>query len=331
MNNFYPKINENLSTPKFLQLVESIENAVQNGDLEVGDALPSVNDMVKECSLSRDTVFKAYSELKARKVIESVRNKGYYICDNSHRIFLLLDTFKAYKEVLFGAFRDALPMSYKVDIHFHHYNAVVFRDTINNAIGKYSHYIVMNFDHPKVASSINKIDASKLLCIDWKVNLPSESSFVGQDFGQSVYDNLLIAESKLRNYQKLIFVYPTTTYHPKESILYFENFCKNKGFNYEVLYDESKLDPQKGELYFTVSDRILAKLLDFIHDNHFILGTDLGIISYNETPTKKYIKDGISVISTDFETMGMKIASFVSSGIKIDEFIPTKFIDRASL
>jgi DNA-binding LacI/PurR family transcriptional regulator len=30
------------------------------------------------------------------------------------------------------------------------------------------------------------------------------------------------------------------------------------------------------------------------------------VISYNETPMKKYVKNGITVISTDFQMMGQK-------------------------
>lgn len=331
MKSFYPKINKALSTPKFLQLVESVEDAVQNGSLQVGDSLPSVNELVKECALSRDTVFKAYSELKSRKVIESVPNKGYYVCGNSHRIFLLLDTFKAYKEVLYGAFRDELPMTYTVDIHFHHYNPSVFRDTLTSAMGKYSHYIVMNFNHKIVESTIAKIDSSKLLCIDWAVKIPKGASFVGQDFGQAVYDNLMKVESKLRKYKKIIFVYPISTYHPKDSILYFEKFCNDKNICFETLYDETKLNPQQGELYLSVSDRILAKLLDYSHQYNFVLGEDMGIISYNETPTKKYIKNGITVISTNFVAMGSKMAKFVINGAEYNEFVKTEILERASL
>jgi DNA-binding LacI/PurR family transcriptional regulator len=55
------------------------------------------------------------------------------------------------------------------------------------------------------------------------------------------------------------------------------------------------------------------------------------VISYNETPMKKYVKEGITVISTDFELMGKKIAEFVSTGEKTNLIIPSKLTIRKSI
>ena len=331
MSNFIPNIDESSSVPKFLQVVDAFEEAVKSNKMKVGDNLPSVNELCTRCGLSRDTVFKAYSELKSRKLIESVPNKGYYVSSNTINVFLFLDTLKAYKEVLYGAFRSALPSRVNVDVHFHHYNPRVFEDIIRNAAGKYSHYIIMNFDDDKVKSALKFIDPSKLLCIDWKINVPSKSSFIGQDFGVPVYDNLLKVQEKLEKYSKLVFVYPDYTNHPKETVDYFARFCKDKKMNYEVVYEAEKVNPEKGELYITVSDRVLAILLDAASAKEFILGQDIGIVSYNETPTKKYIKEGITVISTDFAQLGKKMAYFVEHDQKVNEFVKTTIIERCSL
>ncbi len=331
MSDFLPVIDKGSGIPKFLQLVNSFEDAVKSKVLNVGDSLPSVNELCGKLELSRDTVFKAYSELKNRKLIESVPNKGYYVSSNVHNVFLFLDTFKAYKEVLYGAFREALPSRINVDVHFHHYNPRIFEDIIRASAGKYSHYVIMNFNDKKVKEALSNIDPTKLLCIDWKVNVPAKSSFIGQDFSQPVYDNLVKIKDKLNKYKRFIFIYPEFTNHPQESIKAFERFCKDYKQNYKVLYSINDLNIQKNELYLTVSDRVLAKLLDEIHDNGLILGDDIGIISYNETPTKKYIKDGITVISTDFDEIGKKMARFILENKPLKEFIPTQIIERKSI
>jgi DNA-binding LacI/PurR family transcriptional regulator len=41
------------------------------------------------------------------------------------------------------------------------------------------------------------------------------------------------------------------------------------------------------------------------------VGKDIGIISYNETKAKKYIMNGLTTISTDFEAMGRRAAELV--------------------
>lgn len=331
MEQFIPKIDESVGTPKYIQLVDEIEYAIRSNVLDIGDPLPSVNILRKQCNLSRDTVFKAYSELKERGLVESIPNKGYYVARETSKVFLFLDTFKAYKEVLYGAFRKALPKSHSVDLHFHHYNIKLFEDIIRHSIGKYSHYIIMSFDHPEMKRILGQIDPEKLLIIDWNVHVSKNQSFIGQDFGVPVYENLIKLLPQIKKYKRLIYLYPEFTYHPKNSIGYFQRFCEEYGISGDVLYDTDALNPKYGDAYFLVSDRNLATILDLSHDRNLKLGEDLGVISYNETPMKKYVKEGITVISTNFDLMGQKAAEFVITGNQKREFIPTEVILRASL
>lgn len=331
MERFIPTIDESSGTPKFIQLVDAIEYAIRSNVLQLGDPLPSVNLLIKKCKLSRDTVFKAYSELKDRGLVESVPNKGYYVAREVSKVFLFLDTFKAYKEVLYGAFRKALPKGYSVDLHFHHYNIRVFEDIIRHSIGKYSHYIVMNFDHPDMKRIVGQIDPDKLLIIDWNIHTQPNQSYVCQDFGKALYLNLTEALPMVKKYNRFLYVYPEFTYHPRESITYFQQFCDDYGVNGEIIYDADELNPREGDLYLLVSDRTMAMLLDKALDRNLVLGQNLGIISYNDTPMKRYVKDGITVLTTDFNKMGEKAAEFVISGNRMKEIIETKMIVRASL
>ncbi|MDO9615142.1 MAG: GntR family transcriptional regulator [Bacteroidota bacterium] len=328
---FHFEINPQSNLLKFQQLMDSVNEAISRNLLQVGDTLPSVNQLCKESSLSRDTVFKAYAELKNRGVIESVPNRGYFVAKAVTKVFLFLDTFKAYKEVLYGAFLDNLPETIAIDLHFHHYNIDDFEKIIKESLGKYTKYIIMNFDHERVPEITRQIPASKLLVIDWNVHEMEGASSISQDFSQSLYDSLESGIDLIRKYRKFIYLYPSFTYHPKVSIKYFEKFCSDYKINHKTLYDFKKFDLQKGELYLLVSDRTLAKFLDQCEQKSFILGEDVGVISYNETPMKKYVKEGITVISTDFELMGKKIAEFVITGEKTNVVIPSKLIVRKSL
>lgn len=316
---------------KFQQLIDAVIDAISRNLLEIGDILPSVNQLVKESSLSRDTVFKAYAELKNRGIIESVPNKGYFIAKATTKVFLFLDTFKAYKEVLYGSFLDNLPDNFSVDLHFHHYNIEIFEKIITESIGKYSKYIVMNFDHDRVPEIIKQIPPAKLLSIDWQVHAIPEASSLYQDFGLSLYNALKSQIPLLKKYKRFVYLYPEFTYHPVESIDYFEKFCKDNGFEFEVSKNYKEMDVEAGELYLLVSDRTLARFLDQCASKNLNIGQDVGVISYNETPMKKYVKEGISVISTDFEMMGKKAAEFVTSGESIHLQIPTQLKVRASI
>ncbi|WP_372773523.1 GntR family transcriptional regulator [Mangrovibacterium sp.] len=331
MSKFKFQIDPQSNQLKYQQLVDAVIDAIGRNLLQVGDILPSVNQLLKESSLSRDTVFKAYAELKNRGIVESVPNKGYFIAKATTKVFLFLDTFKAYKEVLYGSFLDALPENYSVDLHFHHYNIDIFEKVITESVGKYTKYIVMNFDHERVPEIIRQIPAGKLLSIDWQVHANQEASSIYQDFGKGLYESLLSELSTIRKYQCFTYLYPEFTYHPVESITYFEKFCTEHDIQFQVLKNSKKLDVKAGDLYLLVSDRTLSRYLDQCAERNLIIGQDTGVISYNETPMKKYIKDGISVISTDFELMGKKAAEFVTTGIAVHQQIPTRLTIRASL
>ncbi len=331
MSKFKFIVNNNSNVLKFQQLVDAIVDSISRNQLQSGDMLPSVNQIMKECRLSRDTVFKAYAELKKRGVVESVPNRGYFVTKNITKVFLFLDTFKAYKEVLYGSFLKQLPKNISVDLHFHHYNIGVFEKIISESLGKYSSYIVMNFDHPKVSQIISKIPNEQLLIIDWKIHSNGNMSAVFQNFGESVYACLEENIQKISAYKEFTYFYPEFTYHPKESIDIFNKFCNDYNIKHAVIYRQEKFVVKKGGLYLLVSDRTLANFLDQCAEKGFEPGHEVGVISYNETPMKKYVKDGITVISTDFELMGQKAAEFVTTGNPVQFEVPTMLKLRSSL
>lgn len=331
MGKFEFTVDENSNILKFQQLVNYITESISRNELNQGDMLPSVNQIMIESQLSRDTVFKAYAELKKRGIVESVPNRGYFVTKNITKVFLFLDTFKAYKEVLYGSFLKNLPKYISVDLHFHHYNIGVFEKIINESLGKYSKYIIMNFDHQKVARIVKRIPIDQLLIIDWKIHSTKEQSAVYQNFGTSVYDCLSKNIDQIKKYKEFTLYYPTFTYHPKDAINFFINFCTENKIKHKVVFETNEFNVENECLYLLVSDRTLADFLDQCSEKGFEPGIEAGVISYNETPMKKYVKNGITVISTDFEQMGKKAAEFVISGKHIQFEVPTILKLRSSL
>jgi len=325
------QINDEGNVPKFRQLVDSVNHAISENRLSVGDHLPSVNQICKDYKLSRDTVFKAYTVLKEQGVIDSVPNKGYFVAREIRRVFLFLDTFKAYKEVLYDSFTKNLPNNVLADVHFHHYNPEVFKRQIEESIGKYHRYVVMPFDHEEMDDVLSMIPSDKLLVIDWNIYSKPGNNLLFQDFGQSVYDGLESVKYLLEKYKEMIFLYPDFTNHPIESVQYFEKFCKHNHFKHSIVTKPSQFDVRPGIAYFSVSDRMLGHFLEQCREKNLEPGTDAGIISYNETPMKKFIYKGITVITTDFQLMGSKAAEFVSGDISMQVCVPTKVLIRESL
>lgn len=328
---FIINIIHNSDIPKYQQLVNVVNNAISKNLISIGDTLPSVNTICKNNNLSRDTVFKAYSILKEQGDIESVPNKGYYVASKTKKVLLVLDTFKAYKEVLYHSFIKNLPNNIITDVQFHHYNIDNFKTIINNSKGKYYKYVVMNFNHKEIPTIVSSIDNNKLLLIDWNIHTSEDNNYVFQDFGKSFYQSLKEAITLFRKYNEIHFLYPSYTNHTLETITYFKRYCNDFNLNYRIITNSEDFKIEKNIAYISVSDRMLGVFLEQCRKEKLEPGVDVGLLSYNETPMKKFIYKGISVISTDFKKMGTKAAEFITNNKKIQCYIPTKLTIRESL
>ena len=67
----------------YLQLVDQVRYAAASGGLRAGESLPSVRQLAEELRVNRNTVAKAYAELEAQGVIETVPGKGCFLKDGN--------------------------------------------------------------------------------------------------------------------------------------------------------------------------------------------------------------------------------------------------------
>lgn len=72
-------VNKELKTPVYLQIVSQIKEQIVKGDLVDGYALPSERVLAKHLSVHRNTVVRAYNELKADGLITSYQGIGYRV------------------------------------------------------------------------------------------------------------------------------------------------------------------------------------------------------------------------------------------------------------
>lgn len=136
---------------KVTQLADALSQAISRKEFLEGDSLPSINQLSAQYGVSRDTVFKAFLDLRERGLIDSTPGKGYYVTSQVTNVLLLLDQYTPFKEALYNSFVRHLPINYKVDLLFHQYNERLFNTILRESIGKYNKYIVMNFDNENSA------------------------------------------------------------------------------------------------------------------------------------------------------------------------------------
>jgi GntR family transcriptional regulator len=74
--------------PVYLQLADQIRYAAASGRLSPGDPLPALRPLAEELRINRNTIAKAYSELEAQGIIETIPGKGFFLKQNQSRMAL---------------------------------------------------------------------------------------------------------------------------------------------------------------------------------------------------------------------------------------------------
>lgn len=322
---------ENSGSTKMKLLVNALCDAIGQGKFHPGEALPSINQLSREYNLSRDTVFKAFKELKKRGIIHSTRAKGYYVAGATHKVLLMLDIYSPFKDVLYNSFVNSLPSNFKVDLVFHFYNEHYFETVVADSLGRYNYYVIMNFSNEILHDALRKLDPARLLILDLGDFDKVGYAFVCQDFGESVYRCLAENAHLIRKYKKFVLYLPDECEHPKILIQYFMRFAKDYHISAEVIKTFAKLRLSRHTAYLIIQQKDLVETVKRCRERNLDIGRDVGLIAYNDTPMYEIIERGITVISTDFALMGRRAAEFVKTGNKLQEVIPARMILRGSL
>jgi len=66
MATLYFKISTSSKVPKYKQIIDNVLKGLKQGKIKKGDLLPSINNVADKYSLSKDTVVKAYKQLKEK-------------------------------------------------------------------------------------------------------------------------------------------------------------------------------------------------------------------------------------------------------------------------
>lgn len=320
--------------PKYKQIIQSIEIAIAENRLQKGDRLPSVNKVSLEFSISRDTVLLAYDELKKRGILFAILGKGYYVksveFSFEQRYFVLFDELNAFKEDLYTSFLETIDNKAQVDIYFHHFNLLMFQKLINESNGNYSKYIIMPTNLIGAAAIIKTLPKSDVYILDQTNDELRDYPSVHQNFVKDMYSLLLEGKSKIDLYDQLILIFPGQK-EPLGMVEGFEKFCSDYHFTHQVVsYFEAKY-MQKGIVFVIPNDRQLVEVIYYAKEQNFRLGIDYGIISYNDTPLKKVVENGITTISTNFKKMGKSLAEMVLTNQKFQLENECQLIVRKSL
>jgi len=289
--------------------------------------------------LARETVNKAYKLLKEKGVVSSLPGKGFFITTDSHKekvnVFVLFDVLLApYKEILYAGIQEGVKAQAQLDFYFHHHNQELFCQLILDSIGKYEYYVVL----PMVKSSkqmkeaLRSIDQDKLLMLDIDIKYPGKDcAVIRQDHDTQLIKALESGVKQIKQYDELTLVFPKGKHHPEVIKKAFNQFCSKHDISGHVVDAISQDNVNPRHAYLLIEDSDLVTLVKACKLQNYTLGKDVGLISYNDTPFKEIICEGVTVLTIDFYEMGLLTANQILSREKVNQLQPTKLILRHSL
>jgi len=332
-------IDEYSSTPKYLQLTNSIINAIESGKIAKNFLLPSINEISFHFDISRDTVERGYKQLKKIGIISSVPGKGYYISNIEFRrkikVFLLFNKLSAHKKIIYDSLILALGEDVGIDLYIYNSDFNLFKKLLANKREDYTNFVIIpHFLHgdDHVSEVINTIPKEKLILLDKKIpNIEGKYGAIYENFEKDIYDALKQALPDLGKYDALKLIFPSQSYFPKEIVDGFNRFCQQYAFTHCVINEIFHEPISKGEVYINLMEDDLVTLLERLTTLKLKVGQDVGVISYNETPIKKILLNGITTISTDFDYMGKVAADMILNNSNSHFEIPFYYRKRASI
>lgn len=340
-NDIFKLINldDHSATPKYQQLANSIINAIERGHLRRDAVMPSINELSFEFQISRDTAEKGYKHLKNIGVLGSVPGKGFFIKNTEVtqkvKIFLLFNKLSAHKKIIYDSIVSSLAGLASIDFYIYNNDFALFQNLLQSKQDQYTHYVIIPHfieGGENAYEVINKIDKNKLILLDKLVpGVEGKYGAVYENFEKDIYQALEQALPQLTRYQTLKIIFPEQTYFPQEILKGFHRFCSEYAFGYKVVHTIEDEPISEGEVYINLMENDLVTLIERILSLKLKVGKDVGVISYNETPLKKIILDGITTISSDFQMMGEKTARLILDRSTAHIEIPFYLTLRSSL
>src|ERR1700744_4207310 len=250
MRNYLKIINldEYSVTPKYLQISNAILKGIEEGKIQKDDVLPSINDLSTALDVSRNTIERAYKELKKFGVLASVTGKGYFITnthfDQQVKVLLLFNKLSSHKKIIYDAFAKTLGNKAAIDFYIYNNDFLVFKKLLTEKAHDYAKIVIIPHfidSADNVVALINTLPKEKLVLMDKLVKgVTGEFAAVYEDFENDIFHALEQLTEPLKKYHTIKIIFPENSYHAKSILDGYLNFCRVFDFKTEVVHDLDK-------------------------------------------------------------------------------------------
>jgi len=333
------KVNDYSIVPKYLQITNGILNGIKTNQLCLNDLLPSINDLSEALDVARNTVERSYRDLKSAGTIGSVAGKGYFISKTEFgerlKVLLLFNKLSSHKRVIYESFAEKLGDQAFIELFVYNNDYPLFYKTLQKKKDAYDKIVIIPhfIDHEHEALElIDTLPKEKLILMD-KLPEGIKGNFgaVYEDFERDIFYGLDKCLAHLNNYSTIKLIYPLSSYYSRDIIKGFISFCRFNNLPFKIIPDLDDETMESGTVYINLAEIHLIELIELAQASSLVIGKDIGIISYNDSPVKKVLMNGITTISTDFKMMGEQSADMLLACKNNRIKIPFKVTFRHSL
>lgn len=337
------RINAAGKEPIYKALVEQADLAIHDGTIKAGEMLPSMNELAARLNISRETVKKAYGILTDRGLIVPMHGKGFFAADISERaipqVLVIFDKLSVYKQLLFNAFSERLKDAAQTVILTHNQSVDLLEYYLDNNLDRFDYYVVMphfpldDATQQKALKQLSRIPHRKLILLDHL-----QPGFIGnfgavyQDFENDIYNGLSQGNGALLQTRRLRVITLPSSLYGRSIRKGVERFVAQNKLPVQFL-TQAPEDISPGDTFLVLNSQLdtgLVALARKIQAAGLSIGSDVRIISYNESDMNELILGGLTTVSTDFRQMGLEAADMILSRRLQIVHNPFKMIRRST-
>ncbi len=311
--------NDRIRPTKYMQVVNAIVSDIEQGVLNLGDRLPSINEACAEWYLSKDSVKRAYETLYQLGFVTSVYRKGFFIAGQPkrHALRVLLVTGQLTDSVkqLHDAITANLSRDVILDICSYNYQRQLLCQLLGKHLGDYHYFVLMPHligQDSATLQCLRNVPGQQLILVGNQWDMLQHGHQIRYGGEKALYDALLSQLDTLRKYTCLNLVLPENDFFDDESIRAFRRFCTTNHFNFQLLDDLTDADMHPQQAYFVVDSRHLIALVDYSQHTGLRLGQQLGVVSFTENDYTRLLAGGVSVIAHPSAEVGRLVAQILS-------------------
>lgn len=299
------------------KIADTISTNIDNGVYRHDEQLPSINIYSRNNSVARDTVEKAYRKLKREGYIQSVPGKGYFVVKkpgNKISVLIAFSKLSIYKKAIYDAIVKVIGDKGKVDLYIHHYSPAILDKIISTHLGQYHYYVVLpafmnNNDEDEYLEVLSKVPADQLILLDKDIPTLKKRGLIYQDLVNDTYEAFLSVAPIIAKYDRLVLIPPLDVKQPSDISEAISLFCRDNGKPCQIIPGSEISALTSKTVFVVLTEDDLVTLIKKVRAHNYVLGRDIGIISFNETAYKELLE--ITVISADAEEMGRSVVKMI--------------------